>query len=155
MSSNWWKIRPYIDLTEDSKLTGVFAGILPNMVSSCCQSCATHKTTTVKFLTESSVRDSLEDVRREIGANDLSFPVYGASDQDIHGALYGYVPIIDSPGEAYVVNREPNETSTDLLVAVVFSCWPMVILSLVFSILAGFVIWLLVGHSKRSWDKHC
>ena len=145
MSTNWWKIRPYIGLTEDSKLTGVFPVVLRNMVESCCQSCQTHKTTTVEFLSKGSVKDSLEDVRNGISKSDLSFPVYGSLDQDVHGALYGYVPIISSPGEAYVINREPDETSTDILVAVIFSCWPMVILSLVFSILAGFVIWLLVS----------
>ncbi len=96
-------------------------------------------------MSQGSVRDSLEDVRNGISKSDLSFPVYGSLDQDVHGALYGYVPIISSPGEAYVINREPDETSTDILVAVIFSCWPIVILSLVFSILAGFVIWLLVS----------
>jgi hypothetical protein len=100
----------------------------------------------VEFLTASSVQKSLEDVRSGIGKNDLSFPVYGATDQDVYGVFYGYVPIISSPGEAYVINRVPDETSTDILVAVIFSCWPMVVLSLVFSILAGFLIWLLVGY---------
>ena len=96
-----------------------------------------------EFLSQGSVRDSLEDVRNGISKSDLSFPVCGSSDQDVHGALYDYVPIISSPGEAYVINREPDETSTDILVAMIFSCWPMVILSLVFSILVGFVICLL------------
>jgi hypothetical protein len=145
MSTNWWKIKPYIDLTEDSNLTGVFPVVLHDMVTSCCQSCGTHRTTKIEFLTEGSVRNSLEDVRNGISESDLSFPVYGSSDQETYGALYGYVPVINSPGEAYVVNREPDKTSTDILVTMILSCWPLVILSLVFSILAGFVIWFLVS----------
>lgn len=145
MSTNWWKIRPYISLTENSNLTGVFPVVLRQMVKSCCQSCLAHKSTTVDFQPKSGPRSSLEAVHDGIGNFELSFPVYGSSDQDRHGALYGYVPVISSPGEAYVVNRESDVTSTDILVAVVFSCWPLVILSIVFSLLAGIIIWLLVS----------
>ncbi len=34
ISTNWWEIRPYIGLTEDSKLTGVFPVVLRNIVES-------------------------------------------------------------------------------------------------------------------------
>ena len=145
MSTNWWKIGPYIDLTKDSELTGVFPTILREMVTSCCQWCRTHEITEVNILTESSVKDSLKDVRNNISMNDLSFPVYGSSDQDKYSALYGYVPIISSPGEVYVVNREPVVTNADILIAVVLTCWPIVVVIVVFSLLAGIIIWFLVS----------
>lgn len=143
MSTNWWRIKPYIDLTDSFNVTGVFPYILKKMVASCCKSCQTHETTEIQFLT--SVRNSLDDVRVDLSQRDLNFPIYGSSDQDVYGGIYGYVPVISSPGEAYVVNREPTETSAGILTAVVLSCWPMVMLMLVFSILAGLVIWLLVN----------
>lgn len=143
MSTNWWKISPYIDLTGSSHLTGVFPTVLRRMVASCCQPCRAHNTT-LDFLTKRSVKRSLENVRKAISDSDLSFPVYGSSDQERYGALYGYVPVINSPGEAFVVNREMDQTPSDILAAVVFSSWPLMVLSLLFCVLAGIVIWFLV-----------
>ena len=144
MSTNWWKISPYIGLTESSHLTGVFPTVLHRMVASCCQPCRAHNTT-LDFLTEGSVKSSLENVREAISDSDLSFPVYGSSDQERYAALYSYVPVINSPGEAFVVNREMDQTPSDILAAIIFSCWPLAVLSFLFCVLAGIIIWFMVS----------
>ena len=144
MSTNWWKISPYIGLTGSTHLTGVFPTVLRQMVASCCQPCRAHNTT-LDFLTAESIKSSLESVRNGVGESDLSFPVYGSSEKESYGALYGYVPVISSPGEAFVVNREMDQTPSDILASVIFSSWPLAVLSLVFCILAGIVIWILVS----------
>lgn len=124
----------------------MFPVLLRNMITSCCQACSSH-TTNVDFRVGNNPKHSIEDMRRDIGENDLSFPVYGNSDQEKYGSFFGFASVILSPGDAYVVNREPKKSSTDFLLTLVLSCWPIIILNLVFSLLAGIVIWLLVSQT--------
>lgn len=152
--TNWWELKPYMGITEDAILTGVFPVILQRMVTSCCQFCFTHKTPKLDYFSQSTgkidakyfKKRSLEDVKKNISRNsDFSFPLYGNSQDEKYGALYSYVPLISSPGEALVVNREPKHSPGTVLLATVVNSWPLTMLVLVFSILAGITIWMLVS----------
>ena len=61
----------------------------------------------------------------------------------------GYWPLIQTPGVAYVVNTDTGYSSSAVLNNALLSCWPAVLLVFVTSLLAGFLMWILVSCYTR------
>lgn len=138
----------------DNVFTGVFSFILKRMVESCCQFCHSHNTSNLDMLskntgtkndTEFLKTRSLQDVKNNISENsDFSFPLYGHSEQVKYGSsLYGFIPLVSSPGDALIVNRD--SPGDDAVGAAVIKNWPLVFLLFVFSTIAGIIMWTLVS----------
>jgi len=75
---------------------------------------------------------------------DFTFPVYGHKDQDSYKGGFGYTPVIESAGMAFIVHPECSTTLTRMFQSLL-NCLPVLILPTVTACIAGIIIWCLVS----------
>lgn len=61
------------------------------------------------------------------------------------GVDFGYWPLIQTPGVAYIVNTRGFAPSAALNRTLI-NCWPAVLIVFVTSLIAGFLMWILVSN---------
>lgn len=139
--------------------SGILPGIIHDMAVTCCHTCASHGQSLVDFNLdgngEASEKPTDSDLREKIShQTQFSFPVPGFSEQEKYGVDFGYWPLVQTPGVAYVVNTDVGTSPSDALNNTLTSCLPAVLLVFVMSLLAGFVMWILVSciWIKRIFD---
>ena len=76
---------------------------------------------------------------------DFFFPVYGHKDQTHFAKRFGYHGLVESPGMAYVINTNSNDDMSHAVLMNIASCWPVVLLSLAITYLAGLAVWAVVS----------
>ena len=119
------------------------------MVKECCGHCVEHNQTILDFgingrkkpSTKTSSRDLLESMDE---LTDFTFPVYGHKDQDSYKGGYGYTPVIESAGVAFIVYPEVSTTQATMF-QTMLNCLPVLILPIVTAYIAGVIIWCLVS----------
>lgn len=84
--------------------------------------------------------------------NHFSFPIPGYTGQDKYGVDLGYVPMVQTPGVAYMVNTDIGLSPSDVLSNTLASSWPALLMVFVMSLLAGFLMWIIVSSSYRRWS---
>ena len=118
------------------------------MVKECCGHCLDRNQTVLDFKTngknEPSTKNSSRRLLEELDeSTDFTFPVYGHKDQDSYKGGFGYTPVIESAGVAFIVYPEVSTTSS--MLRVLLSCLPVFILPIVTAYIAGIIIWCLVS----------
>ena len=105
--------------------------VIRDLVNSTCGRCDAYRH---NYLTSSNIT-------RE---GQISFPV--TRTQAIGDTAYSkFVPVISVPGFVVVKRRNsPIPTLTKLLTNSIFESWPVCVLALLTSLLAGIIIWILV-----------
>ena len=76
----------------------------------------------------------------------MHIAMFGRAEIETFQSEYKYVNIISSPGVAWVV-RDP-EAELDKAAAIMSSlasCWPAIIIIVIFSMVAGIFIWIAVS----------
>jgi hypothetical protein len=76
--------------------------------------------------------------------NDLSFPVYGWKWQDRYQGDYRYIPLVESPGFAFLLLRPETESPLIAIVNSILATWPYILITLLMALLAGIVVWFMV-----------
>lgn len=153
LKTNWRRLAPYVSNTTSTDAPhpgGILPSIIHDMVVTCCQTCASHGQSIVDFSLDgngkASEKPSDSALRGKIShQTQFSFPVPGFSEQEKYGVDLGYWPLVQTPGVAYVVNTGMGTSPSDALSSSLASCWPAVLLVFVMSLLAGFLIWILVS----------
>ena len=77
------------------------------------------------------------------------------------GVDFGYWPLIETPGVAYIVNTGGFAPSAALN-RTLMNCWPAVLIVFVTSLIAGFLMWIFVSNvleitgscSERRRSRH-
>ena len=142
-----WQLKPpytlQTNVTDDQpNVDGIFHQVLDFALEKCCAFYWGRKPI-LKYLTVASNTSALfqnifnEDVS-------LVFPI--RKEQHDMGHSRDYINIIESPG-VVLIQRKPwysVERGADLFKAL-FGTWPIVVLSLLMSALAGICIWMLVS----------
>ena len=119
------------------------------MVKECCGGCLDPNQTVLDFGTngrnESSKKNSSRKLLEEMDElTDFTFPVYGHKDQDSYKGGFGYTPVIESAGVAFIVHPEVSATQTTMF-QTMLNCLPVLILPIVTAYIAGVIIWCLVS----------
>ena len=119
------------------------------MVDKCCGSCDEYDRTVVDFKTDGLGKKSGKNSSRFLlesldTSTDFTFPVHGNSLQDSYKGGYGYVPVIESSGVAFIVNPNVRDTQSTMFASVI-SCLPVLLLPMVTASAAGIIIWILVS----------
>lgn len=127
--------------------------ILDKMVLHCCGDCSNgHGTSYVDYNLDGkqnfSTKPAKHDMTEAIDhVTDLHFPVHGYSDQRKYLGTYKYVPVVESPGAAFIVRYDsfdaPNVTTA------LFNSWPLAVVVVVFVLLSGLLYWMLVSETKK------
>ena len=73
-----------------------------------------------------------------------SFPVYGWKWQEFYSAYYRYIPLVESPGLAFITIDKKGLSPSQRLINEVFATWPYLLITTLLAALAGIVIWFLV-----------
>ena len=139
-------------MTNVSTPSGLLPHILADMVKDVCGYCPAHAYTAIKLeyaaigQTKSRKRRSaINNVMNE--SFDLSFPMFKAGDlkQPLHP---GYVPVMEVPSLVLLTAIKSSEFYARAVSSSVFSCWPFFVTFASMMILAGIVIWIVVGINK-------
>lgn len=150
-----WQLRPPFTLeqnatsNEDQPTNGIFHRALDLALKKCCEFYRGNKTI-MRYLSVSENSSALHDM---IFSDDtgLVFPV---PDNWFVGSKRHYIHILDSPGVVLIRRETSFSIATDRsgqLFKAVLGTWPIVVISILMSSLAGICIWMLV--SLWSWNK--
>lgn len=119
------------------------------MVKECCGHCLDPNQTVLDFGTngknEPSAKNSSRKLLEEMDElTDFTFPVFGHNDQDSYKGGFGYTPVIESAGVAFIVYPDVSTSQTTMFQAMI-NCLPVFILPMVTAYIAGVLIWCLVS----------
>ena len=95
-------------------------------------------------------RDNLVAIKdiRNFDVNDtITFPISGYKDDRLYQSEYKFMPLVSSPGVAFIVVDEPPGTSANAVFKSVLSGWPVLVLTLLMALLSGIIMWALVSVS--------
>ena len=93
-------------------------------------------------------QSTVEDFTQNIdGQTDFSFPVIGNKLQDSYKGGLGYAPFVESAGVAFIVYTDTSNVKEAMFSALLAS-WPVVAIPLIMAFIAGFLVWVLVGHLR-------
>ena len=142
-----WKLQPPFTLENYSKQdqTQVY-GILHKALEFALQECCAFyngENTIMRYL---AMSDNSSALQRSALMEDISLSVPFQPDW-YTGRRRRYINIFDSPG-IVIIRRGPSHTPTERraqLLKALLGAWPIVVLSLLMSSLAGICIWMLVS----------
>lgn len=130
-------------------MSGMIPKILNDLTVECCQTCQSHGSSYVDFVqngknisafqhNEQDVIDLIDD------SNDLSFPVYGWKWQDRYQEIYRYIPLVESPGFAFLLLEPETENPLKAIIKSIFETWPYLLITVLLALIAGCIMWFLV-----------
>ena len=146
---SWLQAAPFVYASEkadkrtegpSSVLKGIFVDIMRRAIGYCCQRMSRDQPN-IRYLNRAS---NLTALQLELlnGSTDMIIPVH--TDEAKYGGTFPFVQIIDSPG-VVLIQRYSALHQWKLIVKAVFGSWPVVLIALLMSFVAGVAIWLLVS----------
>jgi hypothetical protein len=142
-------VPPYTNRTGDQE-TGIFPWLLNNLVKECCGNCVNrHGWSEILYKTDGYGGDGYKDEITDFSSilnedTDFSFPVQGHSLQEKYATFYSYVYAIASPGVAFFIVDDPPDKMPNAILETVNGNWGMLLIVVVFSSIAGIIMWILV-----------
>lgn len=143
-----WQLRPPFTLennasegSQERPIAGIFHQALDFALGECCVFYRGNKPI-MRYLT---MTDNQSDLHHAI-FSDFSSLVFPIQDNLYIGGGRRYINVLDSPG-VVVIQRETSHSTGKggRLFKAILETWPIVVLSLLMSSLAGIVIWMLVS----------
>lgn len=142
-----WQLQPPFTLENCSKedqpqVNGILHQALEFALEKCCNFYRGMKTT-MRYL---AMSDNSSALQRMALTEDISLSFPFQPDWYIDRSRQ-YINIFDSPG-IVIIRRGPSHTTTERraqLLKAILGAWPVVVLSLLMSSLAGICIWMLVS----------
>lgn len=124
--------------------------LLDKMVHHCCGVCQHgHGQSVVDYNFDGKHNSSEKNTKHGMieaidHLTDLNFPVHGYTDQRTYLGTYKYVPVVESPGAAFIVRYDsPDAPIASSLV----QSWPFAAVTVVFVLLSGILFWILVSET--------
>ena len=153
--TNWWSNPPYIHKNE-SKISGIFPLILPDMVSRCCEFCHEHRWTVTHFEghaqgAPSYHKSGVSEFRSHVGDTaELHFPMYGQVHQEKYYKRYEFIPLVESPGVIFLVLDDDIHLASMLLLYTIADTLPIVLLMITSICIIGIVTWFVETSTNNS-----
>ena len=155
INANWYDIPPYIkDNGPDREPSGLFPLLLKEIVPLCCGNCSGGDGPSM--ISYANRRDNLVAIKdiRNFDVNDtITFPISGYKDDHQYQSEYTFMPLISSPGVAFIIVDEPPGTSANAVFNSVLSGWPVLLLTLLMALLSGIIMWGLVSTFYYSLNR--
>ena len=156
LNASWMLMPPFVTRNPNSsdhhaskRNTTVYQidGILPNILKLALNICCAtlEQTETVVSYQHHPVHDKSE-LHKAIMMDDvhLIFPVQSDDDKEYKKYL-PYLKLFESPGIVLIRRQDSISRGIQNWSAAVRSCWPIVVLTLLLSIVAGICVWALVS----------
>ena len=151
LTTSWRRYEPYVKVTDDGKPGQIIPKVLQSMVQDCCGQCYNNNNnnTVLDFTKNGNNEPSGTNTSRSLlesmdVSTDFTFPVYGNKFQDSYRGGYGYIPVIESAGVAFIVYPEVSTTQTTMFNSLI-RCLPVLLLPIVTACVAGIIMWMLVS----------
>ncbi|XP_068752747.1 uncharacterized protein [Montipora capricornis] len=146
-TTSWRRYEPYANVGDDGQPGEIIPWVLKEMVDECCGSCFEFQTTVVNFKRDGSNKESAKNSSHFLlnsldTSSDFTFPIYGNSFQDSYKGGFGYVPVIESSGVAFIVYPEVS-TQQNTMFNSMIRCLLVLLLPMVTAYAAGVIIWIL------------
>ena len=122
--------------------------VLDKMVPQCCGDCYNgHGKSVIDYSLDGRNNSARKNTKQDLfeaidHRNDLTFPVHGYTDQRTYLGSYKYVPVVETPGAAFIVKHDRLKAP---ITNALFTGWPLAIVILVFLLLFGFLFWMMVS----------
>jgi hypothetical protein len=126
------------------------------MVSTCCGFCHEHKSTITRFEnhaqgTKSYRKSGVSKFRDSVGDSiELHFPMYGQVHQVKYYKQYEFIPMVESPGVAFLVLEDDAHLASLLLLETISHTLPVVMLMIAFILVFGILMWCVESFSNKN-----
>ena len=154
IKASWLLRQPFTTLTNASgsgdHLDGTFYEVLDVALNWCCTvlTNSTNKTF-INYRAQPTANISMLHQDILSGEADLILPI--RSDRDKYKSFLPYLKILESPGIVLIQRTDsfqPWDGKNILLRNAISSCWPIVVLTLLLSFVAGIGVWAMVSDSN-------
>lgn len=157
LTTSWRRYEPYVNISDDGEPGQIIPMVLQSMVDDCCGLCDAFSKTLLHFNMNGNNKPSAKNTSRDLlesleESTDFTFPVYGHKNQDSYKGGYGYIPVIESAGVAFIVYPEVSTTQTSMFNSML-RCLPVLVLPIVTAYIAGVIIWFLVSRFFAEIDS--
>jgi len=140
---------------EDNKqcYKGIMYTTVTDMIDEVCGNCAKGHGRSKLLWNEVSVsgvnENKLSDVKNAIvnpdpkNQYDLFLPIEGGKNNIRYRSSYYFLPMIESPGIAFMTVGEPDGESAKAMFTSILGGWPILVLTIVMALLSGVIMWML------------
>ena len=151
-----WLLRPPFAMTTTSsergeQIHGIFYDILDLALTKCCDGTFSNSKTSIKpsfnYTTQAAANTAVLHADILKGDADLILPIQ-SDDKDVYKGFLPYINIVDSPGVVLIQRTDSIHrwsSKNILLLNAVSSCWPIFVLTLLLSFVAGMIVWEMVS----------
>lgn len=139
---------------SDVQISGILHEVLDLSLRKCCAILNAGNKTAIKYKFQAVTNRSMlhKDILGEEA--DLILPVQ-SDDKDKYISYLPYLKIMESPGIVLIQRPDSKYRGSKniLLWNAISSCWPIVVLTLLLSLIAGMCVWAMVSDSNMSNNK--
>ncbi|KAJ7390406.1 hypothetical protein OS493_025663 [Desmophyllum pertusum] len=141
--ANWYDIPPYIkDNGPDKEPSGLFPLLLQEILPVCCGNCSEGDgPSTISYANRQENLVAIKDSKNFDKDDTITFPISGKKDDRWYQNDYKFMPLISSPGVAFIVVDEPPGSSANAVFNSVLSGWPVLVLTFIMALLSGIIMW--------------
>eukprot|EP00795_Rhopilema_esculentum_P001278 gene1278-15663_t len=155
---NWYESRPYVIKTGKSTIEGIFYKVLTDTLTQSCGTCNGKASVISPYKSlsgEKPEKTSAKKVMSVIGKEyHVSFPVFGKSDMSTYLKQNVFVALVESPGVAVAVRNDVDYTvKTKAAFNAMINVWPMYIVLIIMTLLAGIFVWFFEHRSNPEFSK--
>lgn len=158
ITTNYRIFTPYVGLSDESlptnasKMDGMLPYLLNDLALTCCKTCKLHGKSYVDFNLNGKNQPAMQKSPREVKSQiddyvDLSFPIYGWTWLKVYEGYYRYIPLVQSPGIAYIVIMDDSIGPAEKMFKSILELWSYLALTLLLAAVAGIIGWFLVSWS--------
>eukprot|EP00111_Clytia_hemisphaerica_P024317 TCONS_00071725-protein len=149
---SWYDYPPYTkyqvgtDSHNNAIYKGIFYDVLRKMFDEVCGPCTKgHGPSNLVWDVPKNKAKRLTHVKKEIEDEeaDIYFPIEGGKFDDKYRNIFYFVPVVDSPGVAFLVPGIEEGASAMAIFDSVLEGKPILILTVVMALLAGIIMWML------------
>jgi len=154
--TNWRNLSPYAINTRPP--SGTFPKLLRDVIESICGLCYAYRQTIIDFYQSNSnatfssaLKNCLNEFQKGVMSSDISFPI-GAKKEKVRLEDDGFkfIPVVElSAGVVYINRKLSADVFAKMVGSSVYQCWPILLLIMVMSLLAGIILCILVSYIYR------
>ncbi|XP_058947171.2 uncharacterized protein [Pocillopora verrucosa] len=147
-NTNWAELPPYVTKSVHSQSPqGIIGTFVEEMLLESCGVCKAHRHTFLNFKTNgkggAAHKTTLNEVVSDVNnKTTISFPVTGAMDDDKFQRYYVFVPMVESPGIAFITIGQ-KDGSKNIVISTLLKYLPLHLFCLMMAFVAGTIIWAL------------
>ena len=147
MTSTFQILPPYVLRKPDGKVGGIIPELIERMTSSCCTTCPSSMVTFDKDgQGEISEQETYPDLLSSIHeSTTFTFPMMGYPSSKTYSSHFGFIPGVEAPGMIVMVKKQSAASISLTVLKSVFGLWPILVVNILLALIAGIVMWMLVG----------